>query len=131
MGVLGVFVTAIYSGFVFSCNNLQTAREYLRATQILREKNETIRLYTWDQINSNGFIPAAFTNTYDPMGSNGSQGILYIGTVTFSNAPLSANYSNDLKQMTIRLNWTSSSGKSRASEMNTFVARNGLQTYVY
>ena len=127
MGLLGVIAVAFYSSLSQTVNMLAFEREDLRATQILLQKTETIRLYSWDQVNSNGFIPVSFTVPYDPQSTN--PGVTYTGTVTIASTPLSTPYSSDLKMVTLRLNWTT--GRvPRQRELKTFVARYGLQTYV-
>lgn len=101
-------------------------RDDLRATQILIEKAETLRLYSWQQITTN-YIPATFTNYYD---SVTSQGTKFTGTMTLSATPISASYSNDLKQFAIHIEWTT--GKvDRSRDLTTYVARNGIQDYIY
>jgi len=74
----------------------------LRATQIMLEKMETIRLYTWDQISSNGFIPTEFTAPFYPnVGSSSDadrgSGITYYGKLYVTNAPIDSSYSTNLK----------------------------------
>src|SRR5947199_10846671 len=88
----GAMMTGITSGYF----TMQMARENSRATQIMLEKVETIRLYTFDQINNknyNGtglpFIPTSFTNYYDPNGAT-SRGLAYRGTMPSTNAPFTA-----------------------------------------
>lgn len=110
----------------------QVTRENLRATQLILEKFETIRLYTWDQINgANGFvIPTNFTENYSVDTSGTAIGVTYNGTMTIVNSPLGTSYSSDLKLVTVTLNWTSS-GVQRTRTMQTLVARQGLQQYVY
>jgi hypothetical protein len=39
-------------------------------------------------------------------------------------------YSDEMKQVTVSLNWTTS-GINRSRSFTTFVARNGLQNYIY
>src|SRR5262245_30151305 len=75
MAVIGTSAIALFSGFTSGFFTMQMARENLRATQIMLEKTETLRLYSWDQINTGGFIPATFTAPYDPNSTNG--GIVY------------------------------------------------------
>jgi hypothetical protein len=130
MGVVGTVVLGLFSGFTSGFFTMQIARENLRATQILLEKTETIRLYSWDQINTPGFIPATFQAYYDPQAAPGSQGLTYNGSMTITNAPVSSSYSNDMKQVTVKLTWKT--GKlDRQREFTTYIARNGLQTYIY
>jgi len=60
MGMIGTVVAAILSGIMTGTFTMRMARENLRATQIMLEKVETIRLYSWNQVTSNGFIPTDF-----------------------------------------------------------------------
>lgn len=128
MGVVATSMAALFSGFTTGFFTMQMARENLRATQIMLEKTETLRLYSWDQINTPGFIPATFTNTYDPNSQN--KGVAYSGTLTVANAPISSSYSNNMKQVTVTVNWATGS-LNRSRTLTTYVARNGLQSYIY
>ncbi|PYJ01114.1 MAG: hypothetical protein DME25_18915 [Verrucomicrobia bacterium] len=116
---------------------LQGARETERATQIMEEKLDTVRLYAWDKILTSGYIPQRFTNQFAlaDAGLAGlgytSGGFNYYGTITVaSNLTVSPTYKKDLLQITISLSWTNGSMPHQAS-MTTFVARYGLYTYVY
>lgn len=109
---------------------MQMARENVRATQIMVERTETLRLYSWDQLNTTNFIQTSFTEWYDPTSTNGGAGPTYTGTVTIAAAPMSTAYSDEMKQVTVSLNW-STSGINRSRSFTTFVARNGLQNYIY
>jgi len=127
-------LVSLYAGITYGMSVTEVTRENLRATQLILEKFETIRLYTWDQLNgSNNFvIPTGFTNSYavDPTTGKGS-GVLYSGTMTLQDAPLNgASYSSDMKLVTVTLNWTCA-GIPRTRTMQTLVARQGLQQYVY
>src|SRR6266550_5024857 len=88
MGMIGTVVGAMLSGITTGTFTMRMARENLRATQIMLEKVETIRLYSWDQINQTTpvpFIPRAFTNRYDP--NSTGQGLSYIGTISIDPVP--------------------------------------------
>jgi hypothetical protein len=109
---------------------MQMARENLRATQILLEKMETIRLYSWDQITTPDFIPTTFTAQYDPQGGNGSQGLTYTGSMVISDAPVTTSYSGDMKLVKVTINWkTGNLGRTR--EFSSLVSRYGMQDYIY
>jgi len=59
--------------------------------------------------------PQTFTVAYDPQ--NAKSGVTYTGTVSIANAPLDTPYSsNELKQVTVRLNWTPSTGPPTRAE---------------
>src|SRR5512137_2136821 len=97
IGVLGIMVSGIFGSFRYGFFTLQLVRENQRATQVLLEKVETIRLYSWDQVNSNGFIPFTFSEQYDPQASSSSQGVTYNGTVTVTNCPLASGYAANMR----------------------------------
>jgi len=130
--IIGVQFVTLYLGMTQGFGIVQVARENLRATQILQEKMETIRLYTWDQITNNGFIPTTFAASFYPAGQT-NQGLNYQGTMTISNvpAPLSnASYASDLKLVVVQVNWTSGNVQ-RQRDMRTLVSHYGLQNYIY
>ena len=129
MGVMGTCVVALFSGFTSGFFTMQLARENQRATQIMLEKVETIRLYRWDQVTP-AFIPSSFTNYYDPQSP--SQGPAYVGALSITPVAgtFNSSYSNDLKMVTVTVNWKT--GRlPRTRSFTTYVARNGLQTYIY
>jgi len=132
VSVLGIMFVSLYSGFSAGFAIIQLARENLRATQVLQEKMETIRLYTWDQVNTPGFIPTNFVENFYTSGTNTNAvvSMMYTGQVSIASAPVTESYSNDLKTVNIRVQWISA-GVVRNREMTTFVTRNGLQNYIY
>lgn len=130
MCVMGMAAVAFYAGVSWGFGVVQVARENLRATQVLAEKMDTFRLYTFEQVTSNSFIPTTFISSY--YGATNAGGLLYTGAVSITSFNL-ANppaYSNDLRIINVDLRWTSG-GVPRTRSMSTFVARNGLQTYIY
>jgi Tfp pilus assembly protein PilV len=129
MGVIGTVVVALFSAFTGGFMNVQMGRENLRATQIMLEKMETIRLYSWDQINTPNFIPPTFTASYDPNSTN-SPGLVYSGQVILTTAPINSSYSNDMKQVTVQLNWKTGN-LDRTRQFTTYICRDGLQNYIY
>jgi type II secretory pathway pseudopilin PulG len=129
MAVIGMTTAALFSGFASGLFTIQMARENLRATQIMLEKTETIRLYNWSQINSN-FVPPTFTEAYDPQSSIDNQGIVYNGTVTIGNAPFTNSYSDNVRMVTVRVTWKTGE-LNRSREFSTLVARDGLQDYIF
>ncbi len=130
VAIFGVVLVSLYSGISSGFAYVQLTRENLRATQIMEEKMETIRLYRWDQVNQAGFIPTNFVEEFCPFGTQSTAGLCYTGTVTISDAPLTEYYSDDLKQITINVAWMSGN-TARQRQMTSFVAHYGLQNYVY
>lgn len=133
VGVIGTLLISLYAGLTFGFSQIQVSREEERATQILAERMEVVRLLTWDQVvNLPGYVPTNFTASYSVSNpTNAPAGaIIYTGTVQIANAPISEAYSNDLMMMTISLTWNSR-GLTHQRSMRTFVSRYGLQNYVY
>ena len=129
VGVSGLMFLTLYAGFSSGFAVLQLARENLRGTQILQEKMETFRLYNWDQLTAASFIPTQFVDTFYP-GTQSTSGISYTGIVTIAAAPISESYSNDLRLITVEVQWLSAN-VLRKRDMSTLVSRYGLQNYIY
>jgi hypothetical protein len=127
--IAGIMFLTLYAGFSSGFAVLQLSRENLRGTQILQEKLETIRLYNWEQLTNTSFIPKSFVDTFYP-GTQSTSGITYTGKVTITSAPVTESYSNDLRQVTVEVQWVSAKAL-RKREMSTFVSRYGLQNYIY
>ena len=130
--IIGVQFVTLYLGMTQGFGIVQVSRENLRATQILQEKMETIRLYTWDQITNNGFIPPTFGASFYPAGQT-NQGVNYQGTITISDVPSplsNASYASDLKLVVVQVNWTSGNVQ-RKRDMRTLVSHYGLHNYIY
>ncbi len=134
--VFAVAILAIMGGGIASSINygmfmMRLARENARATQVMLEKLESIRLYNWYEVNSNGFVPSTFTDYYDPQGAPNQQGAVYNGTMTVSSVPFAAGYAGNMRQFTVTLQWTTIGGINHTRSLSTYVARDGLQNYVY
>ena len=130
VAILSVGFASLYLGFPHGFAIIQVTRENLRATQILQEKMETIRLFSWTQITDAAAQPPySFSETFYPLATSGSQGITYSGTRIITNAPISERYSNDMMLVIVQLKWAS--GKiDRQREMRTLVSHYGLQNYI-
>lgn len=138
--VVGVMITGLYTGVYFSFSEIQLLRENERATEILTQNMEVVRLLSWNQVSVAGYVPTNFTapffattsstnGTANPTNSTGS-GPTYTGAVSVVTPAIAENYSNDLRQITITLTWTSGN-ETRKRQMTTMVSQYGLQKYVY
>ena len=129
MGIVGTTIATLFSGFTSGFFTMQMARENLRATQIMLERVETIRLYSWDQVTT-GYITPTFTAPYDPEATQGQQGLVYNGTITVTDTGLPSSYAPDMKKVVVRLNWKT--GRlARSREFTSYISRFGMQDYVY
>jgi hypothetical protein len=130
--VLIVFV-ALYAGVSFCFSVTDFERQNLRATQVMLERVEGLRLLNWFQLTNTALNPATFTQQYYPaVGSTPASGVMYTGTVTVTGVNLvpAASYSNNVKQVTVTLTWKSGS-VIRNRSLTTYASRNGIQNYIY
>lgn len=133
VSLMGITFVSLYAGISSGFALTQIARENLRATQILLERMEGIRLFNWDQLVDPTLCPQAFTNYYYPLAtSRESKGITYVGRMEVDDVALDppATYSNRMKQVTVTVSWTSG-GVPRQRSMKTYSAKNGMQNYIY
>lgn len=132
-GIAGIFFLAFFAMMGTGFNIVRGGRENLRATQIILNRLEGLRLFTWEQlIYSNSFAPTNFTELYYPSGTN-NQGITYTGTMRVTTPTMSpaATYStNMMKQVTIQLSWRSA-GVNHTRSMSTYVSKYGAQNYIF
>ncbi len=130
IGILGVMAAGVIGSYNYGFFAMGIVRENQRATQILLEKTETIRLYNWEQVLA-GTIPHSFTNYYDPQ-ITGSEGIRYYGTVEVVDFPFATSYRTNMRQVNVTLTWTNAMrGIARHRSLSTFIGRYGMQNYVY
>lgn len=155
VALLGVVVTALYSGMTYGLARTAITREEMRATQVMLEKMEQLRLYTWAQVNSNYdpddpedptdpfdpedphdvadeptefLIPAKFSEPFAP-GLTNSEHLQYYGTFSITNVPMTEAYSNLLRLVTVSVTWTNGTTVKTRS-MQTFFAKYGMQTNI-
>ena len=131
ISVLAFMVVSLYAGFSSGFAVLRVARENLRATQILAERMEVLRLIKWEDV-APGFIPTTFEAPFYPVDSGNPTpgGFDYAGTVTITNAPLTESYAGHMRMIQIDLTWKSGN-VARSRQMITYVSQYGLQNYLY
>jgi type II secretory pathway pseudopilin PulG len=155
IALLGVVVAALYSGMTYGLARTAITREEMRATQVMLEKMEQLRLYTWDQVNYNYdpddpedptdpfdpedphdiadeldpfFIPVTFSAPFTP-GLTNAGDLMYFGTFTVTNVPMTQLYSNHLRLVTVSITWTNGNNVKTRS-MQTYFAKYGLQNNI-
>jgi prepilin-type N-terminal cleavage/methylation domain-containing protein len=149
MAIIGIAFASLYAGIGSGFNVINNSRENLRANQVLLEKLETLRLYTWDEVNSNGFINPTFTAPFFPSvitnltgtnadgtlrytayTNNNPGNLVFFGTVNLDNAAVSPAYATNMRLVTVTLNWTNKN-ISHQRQMQTLITANGLQDYIF
>jgi type II secretory pathway pseudopilin PulG len=135
-GILAFMMLSLYTAFTLGFASIETTREELRATQLMMQKVEAIRLCTWNQLSN---CPGTFTANYNPLPTtNGSAGALYSGTLVTTgaatNIPDSASYKNKVHLITVTVTWTNFIGNNKiihTRQMQTLAAYYGMQNYIY
>jgi len=135
--VLGTLSVSLLGAFSAGLSIVQSGRQNMRATQILIQKMEAIRLFTWDQTTNTTLAATNFTDWYDPTRTNSqSGGVMYKGFYSTSNAPSSVPvaYRDKMRTATVTIYWTNYTKANtpvvQSRQMQTYVARYGMQNYI-
>ena len=138
VGVIVITFVSVFGGISLGISLNELTRENMRATQIMVDKMEGVRLYSWSQLNNSSFLSSTFTNWFYDTNNIGQvnaqgNGVMYIGTVSVAPVPFSTPYSSNMVQFTVSVSWTNSFKTSmvRTRSMTTYVAQPGLQNYIY
>jgi hypothetical protein len=131
--IIGTLFVTLFLGISFCFSVTKFERENLRATQIILQRMEGIRLFNWNQLTDTNYNPTAFEERYFPgSGAVAANGIKYTGSVMI--APLildpPASYSGNMKKITVTVQWASGNVVRSRSGV-TYVARDGIQNYIY
>jgi Tfp pilus assembly protein PilV len=128
--VLAILSTAFYGGLSAGFASMQSTREDLRATQLLMQSMEGLRLCNWNQLSS-----FSVNQPYDPLST--ATGTIFTVSVAPEAAvavPDTASYKPNMVQVTVTVSWTNTSYGRRIVEqrqMQTEVARYGLENYIW
>lgn len=128
-----ISASVLFVGFDMGYGILQNTRDDLRATQILLQKTEAIRLFKWQDLSN---APTSFQEYYYPSGTtNGTQGSLFYGTLNATGyptdiIPASTGYVTNIHLVTITVNWTNGV-HAHSRTMQTLNAAQGMQNYLY
>jgi prepilin-type N-terminal cleavage/methylation domain-containing protein len=131
VAIIGIVFVSLYRGIAFCFDKTKSERENLRATQVMLRRMEGIRLLSWDQLTNTTLNPLNFTETYLP--GVAGVGVTYTGRVTIVPNPVldpPASYSDKMKKVTVTVTW-SSGPILHTRTTSTYVARDGIQNYVY
>jgi prepilin-type N-terminal cleavage/methylation domain-containing protein len=138
VGVVSIAFMSLCLGMSGAFAITQQSRENLRATQIMLERLEGVRLYNWNQLCYSNMIPPTFTTYYYPFATNSqSLGILYSGTMTIAPAVLNppASYGDAMRAITVSVSWTNKVSGSTPlvhnRSMTTYQSKNGVQNYIF
>ena len=131
--ILALAIVSLFALLTAGFAMVRLNRDNLRATQIMLNRVEGLRLYNWEQLTTGNMIPANFTEFYYPQGStNSNQGTLFSGEMIIGNAVHNppSTYASAMRNVTVRITWTSGNVQHRR-QMTTYVSQYGLQNYVF
>ena len=131
--IVGISFLSLYAGLIQGNKIIADSQHDMRATELMAQQMETIRLYTWDQLTNSGYIPLNNTISFYPTSMTNQvqgTGISYYESLTVTNSGLTEGYSNDLKEVIVSLLWTNQSGPHQR-QMTTLVSHYGIQNYIY
>ena len=134
LAIGSIAIIALYAGFTYGFSTVKVTREDLRATEIILQRLERVRLCSFDQITNSTINPATSTEYYDPADQiSGAGGVSY--TITYSatvpaSGSLPDSYRSNMFLVDVSASWFS--GQSQHSRsMQTLVARYGIQNYIW
>ena len=128
-----MMILALYACFAGGFAMIKVTREDLRATQIVLQQMEAIRVAPYAYIKNATMFPTNTTVYFDEAGkSSGKGGVPY--TVTFKAEALPSpkpqvQFYTNMVQVTVGVSWKSGNTQCSRS-MQTYVAQRGIQGYV-
>jgi len=128
--IVGVEFVSLYVAISQGFAVVQSARENLRATQIMQEQVEIIRVLDWEKVTTTP-SPWTFSASFYPASGTNNSGVTYSGTITVTNAPVPAAYSANMRMIIVSLSWPNGANSRimRNRELRTLVSHYGLHNY--
>lgn len=134
--LVGVMFISLYAAFSSGFSLLRAARENLRATEILNQQTERIRLLNWSQVlDAQHYLPASFVEPFNPEDSptDPTKPQMYGRFESTIPTDWPAAYRDQARLITITLTWTNTSGSKpivNERRAQTCVSRYGMQSYL-
>jgi hypothetical protein len=135
--VLALIMATLFAGLAVGYGAMDTFRQNLRATQILTEKTESVRLCRFDD----QLLPLnnmSFQESYTYNNETSTNKLVYYGKITVASSssviPNNPSYQDKIKLVTISLVWTNNVGSRKvphSRQMQTLVSYYGLVNYIY
>ena len=119
--LLGILLTSVLALQSQASRFMHDIRVTARASQVLQQKMEDIRLLTWDQLTN---YPAVWTDSASVFGA-------YTVTITTNPYDFYSGTATVLK-VTLTTTWTNfSSRRIETNRLTTLVSNRGLNQYIY
>jgi len=135
VSLVGIMFISLYAGFTTGFGILRSSRENIRATEILNEQTERVRVLNWSQVlDSATFLPPTFVQPFDPTDNSASpSGPVFHGRIeTAVPTDWPGAYQDRGRLITITLTWTNSESSTPLAhqrQVQTYIARYGMQQY--
>jgi hypothetical protein len=129
--VAALLLPTLYACFGYCFSLVQVTRENLRATQIIVQRMEEIRLASYKSVQSSSTFPAAVVEYFNPSAPTNSGGAAYTVNYSWAAGPatLPPSYRSNMVVVTVTASWKSGKVQETRS-MQTYVSRFGIQKYV-
>jgi type II secretory pathway pseudopilin PulG len=119
--ILGLVLGSVLAVVGECCRYLTDIRRTARASQVLQQEMETVRLMNWTQIQA---LPSAFS---DPSDTNN----IYAGTITRSSCD-SYNGTTTVVKVTLQVTWTNRvANRVLTNTLSTLISNGGLNKYIF
>jgi Tfp pilus assembly protein PilV len=131
--VAAIMILTLYACFAGGYAMIKMSREDLRATQIVLQQMEAIRVAPYAYLKNATMFPTNTTVYFDEAGkSSGKGGTPY--TVTFKAEALPSpkpqlQFYTNMSQVTVTVSWNSGN-LQRSRSMQAYAAQRGIQGYV-
>jgi hypothetical protein len=122
---------ALFTGLAFGFSSVKAMRENLRATQIMVQRLEAVRVAPYNALQDAATYPTTSTEYYSPSAQVGGKGTPYTITYNWTPGPASLppSYRTNVLLVTVTASWKSGNVQ-RTRSMQSYVARYGIQRYV-
>jgi Tfp pilus assembly protein PilV len=119
--ILGLVLGSVLAVISQCLRCLTDIRRTARASQVLQQEMETIRLMNWTQMQA---LPSTFS---DPMDTNH----IYAGTITKSSYD-SYSGTTTVVQVTLRVTWANrAANRVLTNTLSTLISNGGLNKYIF
>jgi hypothetical protein len=130
-GLIAISCVSLLIALSMGFSTVQASRENLRATQVMVQKLETLRIYNWTELQSTNFVKPKFSEYFNPLATNG---VLYSGQISLSvPTNLPPSYTDQVYTVTVSVCWTNyvrGQPIVHNRQMQTYAALHGIQNYV-
>jgi type II secretory pathway pseudopilin PulG len=138
-GILTIVFVAVFALLTFNLTITSLSRENSRATQVLLDKMECLRLYQWQQLTNPAVLSTNFINwTYESTNAGTTnaigQGTRYVGKISVT-TPVTAlsgtSYGANLALVQVTVSWSSgNTNLTHTRSMATYFSRLGVENAI-